>query len=172
MVEEKADWDALGHGATISTTVRIDNTDPQINEVSMNLMSNTLTVNAQDNQYVAGVALYDRSGRTVLAKTGSIADAKPGDADEFTLSLDKANGKKFLVQVFDYAYNVSTYELTMELGDPVPLPQLLAHDLEYAEYDPGHRGLGVGGQVPVGGVHLETGPVTRIVLGILQIVGQ
>ena len=138
MVEEKADWASLGHGATLSTSVRIDNTDPKINEVSMNLMSNTLTVSAEDNQYVAGVALFDRSGRTVLASTGSVADAQPGDRDEFTLALDKANGKKFLVQVFDYAYNVSTYELNMELGDPVPLPQLLAHDLEYSEYDPGY----------------------------------
>ena len=138
MVEEKADWDSLGHGATLSTTVRIDNTDPQINEVSLNLMGNSLTVNAQDNQYIAGVALFDRSGRTVLASTGSVADAQPGDVDNFTLSLDKAHGKKFLVQVFDYAYNVSTYELNMELGDPVPLPQLIAHDTEYAEYDPGY----------------------------------
>ena len=138
MVEEKADWDSLGRGSTLSTTVRIDNTDPQINDVALALEENALTVKAQDNQYIAGVALFDRGGRTVLASTGSVDTAQPGDEDTFTLSLANANGKKFLVQVFDYAYNVSTYELNVELGDPVPLPQLLAHDTEYADYDPGY----------------------------------
>ena len=139
MKTEQADWDSLGHGATLSSSLMIDNTAPVIQDVVLSDDEKpTITVTASDNQYIAGVALFDRSGRTVLSSCGSVADAKPGDVDEFTLSTAKANGKKFLVQVFDYAYNVSTYELKIELGEPVPLPQLIAHDLEYADYGPGY----------------------------------
>lgn len=139
MAEEKADWDSLGHGATLSTTVRVDNTAPEIKGVKVGEGENpAITVTASDNQYVAGVALFDRGGRKVLSSTGSIADAKPGDTDEFVLDTQEVNGKKFLLQVFDYAYNVSTYELNMEIGDPVPMPYLMAHDQDYVEYSPSY----------------------------------
>lgn len=139
MAEEKADWDSLGRGATLSTTVRIDNTAPEVKNVKVGEGEHpTITVSASDNQYIAGVALFDRSGRKMLSSTGSIADAKPGDTDEFVLETQDVNGKKFLLQIFDYAYNVSTYELNMEIGDPVPLPYLMAHDQDYVDYSPSY----------------------------------
>ena len=139
MLEGKADWDSLGHGATLSSTVRIDNTAPELLDVQIGEGQRpAITVRARDNQYIAGVALFDRSGRTLLDSTGSVADAQPGDTDEFTLTTQKANGKKFLVQVFDYANNVSTYEISREIGDPVPLPTFMAQDLEYVEYSPAY----------------------------------
>ncbi len=139
MPVEKADWNSLGHGATLSTTVRIDNTAPEIKSVKVGEGERpTITVTATDNQYIAGVALFDRGGRKVLSSTGSIPDAKPGDTNDFVLNTEEVNGKKFLVQVFDYAYNVSTYELSVEIGDPVPMPYLMAHDQDYVDYDPSY----------------------------------
>lgn len=47
------DWDALGKGAIRTVPLTIDNTAPEILEISYNLVSNTMTVTAQDNQYIA-----------------------------------------------------------------------------------------------------------------------
>ena len=113
------DWDALGKGASRSVRVTIDNTAPVVNSVTYNEEAGTLTVTASDNQYVAAVALFNQEGESLDA-TGSIADIKPGDNGEYTLSLAKAKegAKNFMVQVYDYADNVSTWKLTLGETEP------------------------------------------------------
>ncbi len=76
---DRVNWDALGKGATRTMQATIDNTPPEIQEVSLGMVGNTLTVDARDNQYVAGVALFNSTGSEVLAYTGSNADAVPGE---------------------------------------------------------------------------------------------
>ena len=131
---DTVNWDALGKGATRTMQATIDNTPPEIQEVSLGMVGNTLTVDARDNQYVAGVALFNSTGSEVLAYTGSNADAVPGETGKYTLSLDKANGNKFLLQVYDYAYNVTTYELKADLGQVPALPPMIAYDRMYNSY--------------------------------------
>ncbi|MBQ7871120.1 MAG: S8 family serine peptidase [Oscillospiraceae bacterium] len=114
--EGNVDWDALGEGATFTVPLTMDSTAPVISGVSVDVINNTLEVEASDNQYVAAVALFNGSGKEVLTYTGSKEDAVPGETYSYEMDLSKANGNKFLVQVYDYAYNVTTYELRMELG--------------------------------------------------------
>ena len=123
------DWDALGDGATISTSWTIDNTAPELFGVSIDLMNNTMTVKASDNQYIAAVGLYNKTGTRCLAQTGAKQDIAPGEVAEYTFSLDKVNGKKFLLQVFDYAMNRTTYLIEMQIGEEADLPAMMAYDL-------------------------------------------
>ena len=123
------DFDALGKGATLSTSFVIDNTAPELSGVSIDLMNNTMTVKASDNNYVAGVGLYNKTGTRVLAQAGAKQDIEKGEVAEYSFSLDKVNGKKFLLQVFDYAMNRTTYLIEMQIGEATDLPEMMAYDL-------------------------------------------
>ena len=127
-------WEALGRGATMTIPLTMDSTAPVISDILVDVENGILTVTASDNQYVSGVALYNGSGKQVLSYVGSKDEATPGEAYTYELDLRKANGTKFLIQVYDYAYNVTTYELRMELGEVPPLPDLIAFDKEYDYY--------------------------------------
>ena len=59
-------WDALGKGATMSFPAVVDNTAPELVDVSYSMTSNALTVTASDNQYVAAVVLFDAGGASCL----------------------------------------------------------------------------------------------------------
>ncbi len=137
---DTVNWDALGKGATLTIPLTIDNTAPEIKEVSLNLINNTLSVDASDNQYVAGVGLWNRTGTKLIAFTGSAADTEPGQTNRYAIDLANANGSKFLVQVYDYAYNTTTYELKVDLGDVPTPPQMMAYDRAYND---GWVGFGV-----------------------------
>ena len=128
------DWDALGDGATLIIPLTMDSTAPTVNSVNIDLEDNILTVEAFDNQYVAAVALYNGSGKQLLSYTGSKEEAVAGETYTYELDLRNANGSKFLIQVYDYAYNITTYELRMELGNVPPLPDMIAFDKEYDYY--------------------------------------
>ena len=123
------DWDALGEGATRSMDLVIDNTAPELKGVSVDMINNTMTIIASDNQYVAAAGLYNKTGTRRLAATGSKEDIGKGEAAEYTFSLDGINGKKFLVQVHDYAMNTTTYLIEMQIGEDVGVPDMMAYDL-------------------------------------------
>ena len=123
------DWDALGKGATLSTSFCIDNTAPELYSVSIDVMNNTMTVKASDNNHVAALGLYNKTGTRVLAQTGARQDIEKGETAEYSFSLDKVNGKKFLLQVFDYAMNRATYMIEMQIGESTDLPEMMAYDL-------------------------------------------
>ena len=53
---------------------------------------------------------------------------KPGETRSFVLDLKGVNGKKFLLQVADYAMNVVTYEVNIQIGEPLPAPDMIAFD--------------------------------------------
>ena len=123
-------WDALGDGAYLRTTATVDNTAPELYDVSMSLTGKTLTVTASDNQYVAAAVLYNAAGTTPLAYTGSVADAVPGETYSYTMDISNVNGSKFLLQVCDYAMNAVTYEVELQMGEEQPLPEFIAFDLD------------------------------------------
>ena len=127
-------WEALHDGAKLSIPLTMDSTAPEISNVTVDLESGTLWVDALDNRYVAGVAIYNGSGKQVISYTGSKDEAVPGEVYTYELDLRNANGTKFLVQVYDYAYNVTTYELRMEIGEIPPMPDMIAFDKEYDYY--------------------------------------
>ena len=122
------DWAALGEGASLKMPAVIDNTAPTLEAVSLNFLDNTLTVKANDNQYIAATVLYNAGGTQALAYAGASTDAKPGQSQTVSLDLSHVNGKQFLLQVADYAMNTATYELDIQLGEPQPLPNMIAFD--------------------------------------------
>jgi hypothetical protein len=83
------------------------------------MFNNTLNIKALDNQYVAGVVLLDAYGEYLYTMTGSHADAKPNEVYEYILDLSKVNGASFLLQVYDYAMNCTTYEINTQIGEVV-----------------------------------------------------
>ena len=136
----QVDFAALGDGTTFAMTMTVDNTAPVLEDVALSMMKNTLTVTASDNQYIAAVVLYDKSGREVITYAGSKAEIAPGESAEYALNLGDATGNKFLLQVIDYAMNITTYEVKMQTGadDATVLPDRIAYypgAAYWAEFD-------------------------------------
>ena len=121
-------WDALGKGATMSFPAVVDNTAPELVDVSYSMTSNALTVTASDNQYVAAVVLFDAGGSQLLASAGAYADIEPGEEAVYVLDMNGLSGRKFLLQVMDYAMNVTTYAVEAQIGGATKLPHLIAYD--------------------------------------------
>ncbi|MBE6974201.1 MAG: hypothetical protein E7436_01750, partial [Ruminococcaceae bacterium] len=113
------DTSNLGSGTTFSMTMTVDNTAPVLNDVALSFLKNTMTVTATDNQYIAAVVLLDGFGEEVLVLQGSQASAKAGDTCEYVLDLAGVNGAGFLLQVYDYAMNCTTYEINTQIGTVV-----------------------------------------------------
>lgn len=128
--EGNVDWDALGSGATLSISAVVDNTAPEIEDVLLSVVNNQLIVSAKDNEYISAVVLYNGAGSKVLAAAGSKEEIAAGESADYVLDLAKANGSKFLVQVYDYAMNVTTYQLKVQLGEEEPLPNFISFDLD------------------------------------------
>ncbi|MBE6944536.1 MAG: hypothetical protein E7459_00420, partial [Ruminococcaceae bacterium] len=124
--EGNVDWDALGKGASLVLPVTVDNTKPQMYSVALDMMNNAIVVKASDDRYLAGVGLYTRSGKTLLAAAGSKTDIQPGETAEYVIPLDEVNGNEFLIQVCDYAFNRVTYALDMQIGGEPQLPDARA----------------------------------------------
>ena len=128
--EGNVNWDALGRGTDLAVSAVVDNTAPVLEDVSVSLTGNTMTVTASDNQYIAAVALFNKAGTTVYTAAGAKQDIQPGETAQYTMDLDGVNGKKFLLQVFDYAMNATTYLIEMQIGEEMPLPEMIAFDLD------------------------------------------
>ena len=113
----------------------VDNTAPELLDVSYSMTGNALTVTASDNQYVAAVVLFDAGGNQLLASAGSYADIEPGEEAVYTLDMNGLNGRKFLLQVMDYAMNTATYTVEAQIGGgAAKLPHLIAYDTVVNEW--------------------------------------
>ena len=104
-------WEALGKGATLTTSMTIDNTAPEVTYVDG---ENGISVTAKDNQYIAAIALLNKNGSAVLAEEIPGEEAVKGETYTWDLDMTETYGKKFLLAVFDYAGNQSTYEVELE----------------------------------------------------------
>ena len=91
----------------------IDNTAPTLEDVSLSLTGDSLQVTARDNQYVAGVVLYNAAGTQVLTEAGAKQEAKPGETLTYTLDMHQVEGERLLLQVYDYAMNATTYKIKL-----------------------------------------------------------
>lgn len=122
-------WEDLGEGASLTTPVTIDNTPPELTSVDAQPDDNKqLTLTAEDNQYVAAFALYDSTGENLLSYGSPDQTVKNAEAS-VTLDLSDYIGQKFKLQVFDYASNISTYDVTYQGLDPeITEPDYLAFD--------------------------------------------
>jgi len=111
-------YEDLGAGTSMTTSFTIDNTAPEALEIDVSQIdADKLTVTAKDNRYVAAVGLLNASGSKFLDVLSPNQTEKGG---EVTVELDLTDiyGTRFLVAVFDYAQNVTIYEVEMDLGSP------------------------------------------------------
>ncbi len=60
------DWESLGEGASFRVPAVVDNTAPEVEDILVSLVNHTMLITAQDNQYVAAVALYNAAGTELL----------------------------------------------------------------------------------------------------------
>ena len=119
-------WDELGEGAALTIPAVVDNTAPSVLSVEVDNENNKLIVTVQDNQYVAAVALFDKTGSEILAADGSNPDADKGEKTVYEISVEGIQGKKFLLQAYDYAMNTVTYEINHQIGEDIPMPEMIA----------------------------------------------
>lgn len=104
----------LGHGATLTTQMTIDNTAPEMMDVQLD--GTTLTVKGLDNNYVSAAALLNQKGTVTLA--AAIANQTVANTEvEIVIDLSEVTGSTFLLAVYDYAMNVSIYEIELELPE-------------------------------------------------------
>ncbi len=129
---KQADWDALGDGAYMRNYVTIDNTAPVVTEISANLVGKTgINVVAQDNQYIAAIAIMNSNG------TQELATYSPNQAvanEEVKVTFEEINASKFQVVVYDYALNASTYEVVMATDGEDNRPYFTAMDDTNEQY--------------------------------------
>ena len=103
----------------------IDNTPPEIQEVLLGMVGNTLTVDARDESSMwVGVALFNSTGKVRSWLTP--APTQTPCLARLAINPESGQGKrhKFLLQVYDYAYNVTTHELKADLGQVPALPPI------------------------------------------------
>ena len=111
-------YDGLGEGSTMTTQLTIDNTAPEALDIDVSQVDqDKLTVKAKDNRHVAAVALLNATGSKFLA-VQSPNQTEMGKEVTVELDISAVFGKNFLVAVYDYAHNVSVYEITMEIEGP------------------------------------------------------
>ncbi|MBQ2920763.1 MAG: S8 family serine peptidase [Oscillospiraceae bacterium] len=109
-------YDDLGIGSTMTTTFTIDNTAPEALDIDLSQIDgDKLTVTARDNRHVAAVALLNANGTRKMS-VKSPNQTQLGQTVTVELDIADAYGTEFLVAVYDYANNVTTYRVEMDLG--------------------------------------------------------
>ena len=124
------DWEMLGEGASLRIPAVIDSTAPEVTDILVSLLNDTMLVTARDNQYVAAVSLYHISGTKLLQRVGAKQDVQAGEEAQYALDLAGIQGDKFLLQVTDYAMNTATYKVEVQMGEQIALPEMIAFDLD------------------------------------------
>lgn len=120
--------DELGEGAHMSVPLTIDNVKPNVVEATYDEKTHTINVTANDNNYVAGVLLFNRSGTTLLDYDRAKSDIDTGADAVYSLDVEGVKGKEFIIQVIDYANNIRTYICDEEVGSDIAVPDMMAID--------------------------------------------
>ena len=149
------DWDALSENATMAISATVDNTAPEILDVTSEVTeaaepaegeeaaADTYTVNVKvkDNQYIAAILMMDEAGykasvagqqASPLGVFGSDISAKAGDQTEYTFEFgadETQTPGQLMVEVYDYAGNSSVYKINLEKEDQYADPD--AYSLEF-----------------------------------------
>ena len=96
----------LGEGACLGYTFTVDNTAPTFSAVLNE--DGTVTVTAQDNQYIAAIGVLNVSGKTVLRPYEVPAQSAPGSEVSLTfdpVEIGAAAANACTIVVADYAGN-------------------------------------------------------------------
>ena len=124
------DWDALTDGSTFSISAVIDNTAPVLGEVKLSEAGDKLLVDASDNQYISAVVLTNAAGTKILGACPAYEDIAAGETASYEIDLTGVNGRSFLLQAVDYAMNMTTYRIDFQIGEPQPMPKMIAFNYD------------------------------------------
>lgn len=128
-IEKKVEWEKLGKGAYLSTTLTIDNTAPVLDSFTYDETTDKLTLNVTDNRYVAHamLAVHNKANGTLETVSEIVPQQPEADKDkEIAVNLSTENSEsdlilktddEILVQLTDYAGNRSTYKLILGQSD-------------------------------------------------------
>lgn len=98
-------------GSSLSTKLTVDNTAPEVLSISKDLLTGDVTVVAKDNQYIAYMAVTDKSGSTTYAGgVPQVDEAGETVAIKIDLSEEKV-GQYINVLVADYAGHETVYQV-------------------------------------------------------------
>ena len=123
-------YDELGRGANLSTQFYIDNTAPEVTD--MELVDSTLTVSGVDNRHVAAVVLMNGAGTSLISvETPNQTELNVPVSVE--MDLTNVMGKSFLLAIYDYASNVTVYEIELDLPE-IERPYLTVVDSQTNTY--------------------------------------
>lgn len=110
-VLELLDSGELGKGVTLSTTMTLDDTAPEIQAVNKDLTTGAVTITAKDNQYLSAVGVLSQNGTRVLAEAEPV-QTKAGESVSTVVDLTGITvGEKCMVVVEDCAKNRTYYEV-------------------------------------------------------------
>lgn len=116
------DWNALGAGSILEIPFVIDNTAPVLtaaglegDQLSAESGTKTLTLSVEENQYLAAALLYTADG-SICLRTIDPQQKNAGRVPDLTLTTEGLADGVYLLQLYDYAMNVSTYRLFLGQG--------------------------------------------------------
>lgn len=175
------DWDALGEGATLAVPFTIDNTAPTL--LSVEEENGQIVVTVNDNQYLAAVMLANSSG-TEYAYAVNPEQTAAGETVSVTLDSSVLADDVYLLQVYDYAMNCTTYRIfyNVEMTDDVAAVEVAPNTLRMV---PGGNAQLVANVLPVNVTNTEVtwsssdetvatvdenGQVTALAVGSCQII--
>lgn len=135
-IEDLIESGRLGQGAYVKKTLRIDNTAPEILDITKSAITGAMTITARDNNHIAAVQVFNAGGTLLLAQSLADQDER-GETTSVVLDLSQANvGSKCLVMVADYAANETYYEVDYGGQNPDYTGKM------YGFTSGGHRGTG------------------------------
>ncbi len=101
---------ALGEGAFFTNTFTVDDTAPEVLQISKDLLTGYVTVVAQDNQYVSYIGVYNKTGSKILMGGTPVQD-EANEVCGLTFPLDDSAGEYITIVVADYAGNETSYRV-------------------------------------------------------------
>jgi len=124
------DWNAHGEGASESITAYVDSTAPEIAEVYFEGYDyatgdwDSINIEASDNRYIAALVIYDDE-QNILAIGDPDFEANEGAPYFFSVTKDQMLedsgldelSSRLLVEVYDYAMNLVTYKINLDVND-------------------------------------------------------
>ncbi len=128
-------WDELGRGTTLSYELTVDNTKPELvgEGLSLSADGKTLTVSAQDNNYIAAMILLDGTGNYSYSYYyPDMATEDKGEAVSAELNLEGFSdvyGNKAVVVITDYAGNETYYAINLG-GEGASYGDLVAYQYD------------------------------------------
>jgi|GEM_PF-366004 Bacterial surface proteins containing Ig-like domains len=103
----------IGEGGKIAYTVTIDNTAPVVKGALQDLITGDIYVKAQDENYIAYVAITNKSGNKVFFETVPEQN-KPGEEIEVPLELEGVSlPNEVVLLVADYAGNEAAFKVNL-----------------------------------------------------------